>query len=194
MSGRRFGVFTSSLRRASLGGDSRAGGIGNRKGRVMSYDFVVTIEGARQGRLADDPAPVDPTQGRGRILGLSYSHQVESDPRDPGPGATTRPLHTPVVFSKRWGPASPQLFSALTAQELLTVRFEFNDPARRRPSASGLADHTTIMVVVLTDAQISGIRYASTEGSEELEFVSLRYRSLRIESPSGASATGEWMA
>jgi type VI secretion system Hcp family effector len=160
----------------------------------MSYDFLVTIEGARQGRFVDDPTPADPSQARGRILGLSYSHQVGSNPRDPSSGATARPLHTPVVFSKRWGPASPQLFWALTAQELLTVRFEFNDPARRRPSASGLADHATIMMVALTDAQISGIRYASTEGSEELEFVSLSYRSLRIESPGGASATDAWMA
>jgi type VI secretion system Hcp family effector len=160
----------------------------------MSYDFVVTIEGSRQGRLVDDPAPVDPSQAHGRILGLSYSHLVESHPVDPSSGGTTRPRHAPVVFSKRWGPASPQLFAALAAQEILTVvRFEFNDPARRRPSGSGLADHETIMIVALTDARISGIRYASTEGSEELEFVSLSYRSLRVESPGGASATDDWV-
>jgi type VI protein secretion system component Hcp len=45
----------------------------------------------------------------------------------------------------------------------------------------------------LTDAQISSIHYASTEGSEELEFVSLSYHSMRIESPGGASATADWV-
>jgi type VI protein secretion system component Hcp len=160
----------------------------------MSYDFLVTIEGSRQGRLVDDPAPADPSQAHGRILGLSYNHLVESHHVDARSGETARPRSTPVVFSKRWGPASPQLFSALATQELLTVvRFEFNDPARRRPSVSGLADHATIMIVVLTDAQISCIRYASTEGSEELEFVSLSYQSIRIDSPGGVSATAEWV-
>jgi type VI secretion system Hcp family effector len=159
----------------------------------MSYDFMVIIEGAQQGRLVDDPAPVDPSQAHGRILGLSYDHHIQRDPGDAGSGESRRAGHTPIVFSKRWGPASPQLLSALAAQELLTVvRFEFNDPARRRASASGLADHMTIMIVVLTDAQITGIHYSSTQGSEELEFVSLSYRSLRIESPGGAAATGDW--
>lgn len=159
----------------------------------MSYDFIVTIEGARQGRLVDDPAPVDPSQAHGRILGLSYSHLVEKHPVGPGSREIARLRHTAVVFSKRWGPASPQLFSALAAQELLpVVRFEFNDPARRRSSASGWADHATIMIVVLTDARVDSIRYSSTEGSEELEFVSLSYRGLHIESPGGASASDDW--
>jgi type VI secretion system Hcp family effector len=159
----------------------------------MSYDFVVTIEGARQGRLVDDPAPVEPSQAHGRILGLSYDHLVERDPAVAGSGERRRARHTPVVFSKRWGPASPQLLSALTTHELLTVvRFEFNDPARRRASASGLADHATIMIVVLTEARVDSIHYSSTEGREELEFVSLSYRSVRIESPGGASATDDW--
>jgi type VI secretion system Hcp family effector len=160
----------------------------------MSYDFMVTIEGAQQGRFADDPAPADPSQAHGRILGLSYQHLIEKYSADGGSGQTARARHTPVVFSKRWGPASPQLFSALATQELLTVvRFEFNDPARRRPSASGFADHATIMIVVLVEAQVDSIHYSSAEGSEELEFVSLSYRNLRIESPGGASATDDWI-
>jgi type VI secretion system Hcp family effector len=161
----------------------------------MSYDFILTIEGERQGRLADDPAPADAAHAEGRILGLSYSHQVESGRGEPGAGAgESRSRHTPIVFSKRWGPASPQLFSALTTQERLpVVRFEFNDPAGRRASASGLAGHATIMVVVLTDAWVESIRYSSVEGGEELEFVSLAYRNLRIESPAGATAGDDWV-
>jgi len=159
----------------------------------MSYDFVVIIEGAQQGRLVDDPAPADPSQAQGRILGLSYDHEVEWAPGDAKSGAGARARHSPLVFSKHWGPASPQLLSALATQEVLTVvRFEFNDPARRRASVSGLADHATIMVVLLTDARITRIHYSSTQGSEELEFVSLSYRNLRIESPGGATATGDW--
>jgi hypothetical protein len=83
----------------------------------------------------------------------------------------------------------------LTTQERLpVVRFEFNDPAGRRVSASGLAGHATIMVVVLTDAWVESIRYSSVEGGEELEFVSLGYRNVRIESPAGAAAADDWTA
>ncbi len=159
----------------------------------MSYDFVLEIEGERQGRLADDPAPADPADRHGRILGLSYSHTVES--RGTGPGSDERPRsrHTPVVFSKRWGPSSPQLFAALTTRERLpVVRFEFNDRAGRRASSSGLAGHVTIMIVVLTDAFVESIEYSSAEGGEELEFVSLSYGNLRVESPGGVSSSDDW--
>ncbi len=159
----------------------------------MSYDFVVTIEGTRQGWLTDDPAPADRAHATGRILGLSYSHEVAGRGAGTGVGQGRRTRHSPIVFSKRWGPASPQLFSALTTGELLpVVRFEFNDRAGRRASASGLAGHATILIVVLTDAWVDAIRYTSAEGGEELEFVSLGYRNVRIESPAGATGSDDW--
>jgi type VI protein secretion system component Hcp len=46
---------------------------------------------------------------------------------------------------------------------------------------------------VLTDAKVEKIHYSSIEGSEEQEFVSLSYRSLRIESPHGAAAGDDWI-
>jgi type VI secretion system secreted protein Hcp len=74
--------------------------------------FSMTIQGQKQGLF---PGP-----GReGAIAGLRFSYMLKS-PRDPASGLPTgKRVHTPVVFTKVVGIASPQIFSALANNENL---------------------------------------------------------------------------
>ncbi|MBK8024191.1 MAG: type VI secretion system tube protein Hcp [Chloroflexi bacterium] len=89
----------------------------------MSYEFYITIEGVKQGKLKGEMASGAP---KDKILGLAFLYEVEA-PRVASTGRTRGARkHSPVVFVKPWGPASPQLYQALITNELLkTVLFEF---------------------------------------------------------------------
>ena len=89
----------------------------------MAYEFYVTVEGTKQGKLkgeSDRKAHAD------KLTGLSFHYSVGS-PREAASGmATGRRTHQPVSFVKEWGAASPQLFAALTTNESCkSVLFEF---------------------------------------------------------------------
>jgi type VI secretion system secreted protein Hcp len=70
--------------------------------------FSLTIEGTKQGVFPG-----------GAIPGLKFSYEVKS-PRDVASGqASGKRQHTPVVVTKAVGTASPQIFQALTTNEVL---------------------------------------------------------------------------
>src|ERR1051326_3940113 len=79
--------------------------------------FVLTIDAAKQGRLKGD--------GPRGILASGLSYQVAS-PRDAATGLPTgKRQFSPVVITKEWGASSPQLYSALAANEVLkTVQID----------------------------------------------------------------------
>ena len=106
---------------------------------------------------------------------------------------SARSRHTPIVFSKRWGPSSPQLFAALTTQGTPPmVRFEFNDRAgRRAPQRPGRPRHHHDR----GGCPMLSSRASSTppqRAGVELELVSLSYGNLRVESPGGVSSSDDW--
>ena len=74
--------------------------------------FSMTIQGQKQGVFPGT---------KGVIGGLRFSYLVKS-PRDPASGLPTgKRMHTPVVFTKPLGTASPQIFSAMVHNENLSV-------------------------------------------------------------------------
>ena len=89
----------------------------------MAYEFYVSIEGTKQGKFKGESTR---EAHRDKIPALAFSYEVTS-PRDVATGqASGRRQHGPVTFVKAWGAASPQLFQALTTNEVLkTVLFEF---------------------------------------------------------------------
>jgi len=88
----------------------------------MTQHFNVTIQGAVQGTFKGQGAGRDKDKIPG--VALTYGLLV---PKDPASGFRTgKRQHNPVVFTKEWGAASPQLFQAAATNEVLkSVLFEF---------------------------------------------------------------------
>ena len=89
----------------------------------MSRYFFIKIEGAKQGVFQSEG-------DRGGIVGLGFEQAIAS-PRDVATGqASGKRQYSPVVFTKEWGAASPQLFQALVTNESLkNVQFDFYEPS-----------------------------------------------------------------
>jgi type VI secretion system secreted protein Hcp len=143
----------------------------------MAYEFYVTIEAAKQGRLAGESTR---ELHKGKLTGIGFSYEVSS-PRDSASGqSSAKRQHGLVTFTKEWGAASPQLFDALVTNEVITsALFEFvrtNDVGVER------VFHT----IRLTDASVAGIHQyiAAQEDAElehaELEDVALSFRGIEV--------------
>lgn len=78
-------------------------------------------------------------------------------PRDISTGRATGPrMHKAVRITKAWGAASPQLFSALMRNEVLTtVVFDFFSPSTTSSVGSIVLDHT----IKLTNAFVTSIEH-----------------------------------
>ena len=154
----------------------------------MAYEFYVTIEAAKQGRLAGE---IPRSVHKGKLAGIGFSYEVTS-PRVAGSGAGTGGReHGPVTFTKEWGAASPQLFSALVTNEVIeSALFEF---VRRNDVGVDYVFHT----IKLTDACVTAIHQyvAAQEDAEldnaELEDVALTFRGIEIENVDGGTAASD---
>ena len=153
----------------------------------MADEFYVTIEGAQQGKFKGE----SPRQAhRHEIVGLRFSYGVQAG-KHAGRGTTGKRQHSPVVMTKTWGPATPQIFRALVSNEVLkSVRFEFV-----RLSAAGAEEvyHT----IKLTNASVAAIAQYSGDGSRgeggapELEDVSFVFQKIDIENRDGQTTAGD---
>lgn len=143
----------------------------------MAYEFYVTVVGARQGAFKGEsgqPAHADALAG----VGFSYEVAVSGDA-----GANVRRgrrQHGVVTFTKPWGAASPQLFSALVAGEVLSsALFEF---VRRDEQGQDQVFQT----VLLSNAQVVRLHRhidldADGSAARELEDVTLTFQKIAIE-------------
>ena len=134
----------------------------------MAGVFYVTIVARKQGQFKGESTRA---AAKGKLEGLTFVSEVSS-PRDAASGmATGRRMHSPVMFTKRWGAASPQLFQAAVTNEVLkSVLFEFlaTDKAGK--------EHV-FETVKLTNATISDVRRSldehTAEGARGIDQVSL---------------------
>lgn len=144
-----------------------------RSGAGMS----MTIEGARQG--------VFPGAKGGAIAGLRFSYTVKS-PRDAASGqASGKRQHGPIVVTKMVGTASPQIFGALTTNEIL------RSVVINLPGGEG-GGYT----VKLTNAAISEVKqYTEVPNGQVLEDVSFTFQKIEVEDPGTRTmATDDWAA
>ncbi|HEV2057746.1 MAG TPA: type VI secretion system tube protein TssD [Solirubrobacteraceae bacterium] len=154
----------------------------------MAYEFYVTIEAAKQGRLAGE---IPRSVHKGKLAGIGFSYEVTS-PRVAGSGAGTGGReHGAVTFTKEWGAASPQLFRALVTNEVIeSALFEF---VRRNDVGVDYVFHT----IKLTDACVTAIHQyvAAQEDAElddaELEDVALTFRGIEVENIDGRTAASD---
>jgi type VI secretion system secreted protein Hcp len=158
----------------------------------MAQTFSVSIEATKQGHLRGE------TQSRGEkgaIAGVRFTLETVS-PRDAATGqASGKRQHKPILFTKEWGAASPQLYQALVTNEVLkSVVFEFT-------KTNGEGQDAPFYRITLTNAAVSSIRSyvdrTDTSGDpfdgRALEDVSFTYQKLAIESLEGkTSAIDDW--
>jgi len=162
---------------------------------AAAYEFYVTIDGAKQGQFKGEAAS---TAHKDQIAGITIDYKVEVPvDRDSGLAAGTA-QHLPVTFTKPMGAASPQIFKALTTNELLkSVQFDFV-----RRSADGAEQ--VYQTIKLTNAVVVRYRLYTPEGilsratqsdAEEQEEVSLRFQRIEMVSRlGGTSASHEWQS
>jgi len=141
----------------------------------MAQEFYISITGAKQGKFKGEGAP-KPHQEK--IVGLTFEHTV-SVLRDAASGAATgKRVHSPIVFTKKLGGATPQLVQALTTNEMLpSVQFEF---FHRKPDGG---EQSVYYVIKLTNAFVTYVnQFTAGEGQPpELETVGLVYGKIEWE-------------
>lgn len=158
----------------------------------MAYEFYVSIEGTKQGKLKGESQR---EQHKEKIPAIGFSYEVTSA-RDAASGqASGKRQHGPVTFVKEWGAASPQLFQALTTNEVLkSVLFEFVGT-----NTNGEEDVED--TIKLTNATVSRMRrrvdVQPPGGGEEraLDEVALVFARIELESKTGKTmAVDDWRA
>jgi type VI secretion system secreted protein Hcp len=165
----------------------------------VAYQFYVSIEGAKQGTFKSSTAKsTDRKEAEitaGKIAGIRYFAETVS-PRDVATGqASGKRQHKPIVITKEWDAASPQIFTALVTNEVLTtVLFEF---VKTSPQGQEHVYHT----VKLTNANVSDVKsyldLTDTSGdpfdAHELEDVSFTFQKIEIENKDGKTqAADDW--
>ncbi len=154
----------------------------------MAYEFYVTIDAARQGRLAGESAR---ETHKGKIAGIGFSYEVAASREASSGRASSKREHGPVTFTKEWGAASPQLFGALVTNEAITsALFEF---VRSNDVGVEHVFHT----IKLTDATVTSIHQyvAAQDDAEldnpELEDVALTFRGIEIDNVDGGTSASD---
>ena len=154
----------------------------------MAYTAYISIKGQKQGQFAGDGSS---KQNKNRILITSFSFSVES-PHDAATGqASGKRQYHPIMIRKRWGEASPQIYTALATNENLTsVLIEFVGV-----SAKGIeqVDHS----FSLTNATISALReftepVAGGNEIDDLEEISFTFQKIEIKDKSGKTSVDDW--
>ena len=154
--------------------------------RAQSSEFYVQIEGTKQGQFANESARNNHAP---RVVGLNFDYSVKV-PRDAATGLPSgKRQHGPVVLTKEWGAASPQLFQALVTNEVLrTVLFEFY-----HINQNGEEELAT--TVKLTNATVVEIHQHSPTVAKvgQLEDVSFTFGGIEIQNQQGKTmAADSW--
>lgn len=148
-------------------------------------DLFVKVTGAKQGAFKGESV----LKGReDQLVGLSFAYELVS-PTDVSTGqATGRLQYREVTFAKNWGAASPQLFQAISTNEILkTVVFEFLEEELKT------GNPIVFYRVTLTNARITRFRQGlASQAAAAVDSISLAYESIQVESVTGkTTATGD---
>jgi type VI secretion system secreted protein Hcp len=156
-----------------------------------AYEFYVTIEGTKQGKFKGESSRKG---SENKSSGVRFQYEVKL-PRDINTGqATGKRQHGPVIITKLWGSASPQLFQALVTNEALkSVLIEF---VRTNPQGQ----EYIFQIIKLTNASIASIRqYANVANPGEtvtpggLEDVAFTFQRIEITNQDGKTmAMDDW--
>jgi len=151
----------------------------------------VAIRGTKQGQFKGDST----AKGQEKWIRCTQFLLSLTVPRDAATGmASGKRQYAPVVITKEWNAASPQIFQSASTNEVLPqVEFEFS-----RPSPMGV--DTVFETVTLTNATISAVKqYIGFPDAGEppnphpLEDVSFTFQKIEITNAEGkTTAVDEW--
>ena len=147
--------------------------------------FFVTIDGTRQGKFKGE----SPRQGLSdRIAALKVSYEVLS-PRDAATGqASGKRQHKPLVITKEWGPATPQIFQALVTNEALkSVLIEFF-------TVNAQGQMEVAHWIRLTNATVAAVRQFTEKDQSGLhpqEEVSFTFQKIEVSNSRGKTAAAD---
>jgi type VI secretion system secreted protein Hcp len=165
----------------------------------MAYEFYMQIEGSKQGKFKGDGIR---QKHKDEISGLSFHYEVGS-PRDLATGqASGKRQHKPITVTTEWGAFSPQLFQALTTNEVLKkVNISFMKTNEK-------GEEVVYSTIKLTDASVSNAKFyggiADAEGGSsakhtaggtghELTDWSFNFRKIEFEAEK-SMAVDDWHA
>ena len=165
----------------------------------MAYQFQLSIKGKTQGQFKGEG--VVPRRKDGWIPALGFEYEIKS-PRDAATGhASGKRQHSPITIVKEWGAATPQIFTALVTNEVLSeVVFEFT-----RTNSNGeeyvfhkikLTDGTVSQIKQFTGGDADDATSAKHTGAGkrlEMEAVSFTFHKIEVENVDGkTSAMDDW--
>jgi type VI secretion system secreted protein Hcp len=158
--------------------------------KVIPGLIFVKIEGTKSGVF---PGNVTQKGREGSIAASGFAHEVKS-PRDVSSGqATGKRQHTPVTLTLPWSSASPLLFNALVANEVLkSVVIEF--VAAQASGAEVLAQRVTLTNATVADLRRVNDRTQVNQGGP-VDVVAFAYQKIAIDDLlGGQAAVDDWMA
>lgn len=140
---------------------------------VARGEFTVLIEGSKQGVFKGESTR---ESAKDRMVGRTFAYELTAQ-------MGGKRTHGPVVLTKSWGAASPQIFQAATTGEVLKrVELEFYQAG---PSGAVELQYT----IKLTGATIVGVKQY-TLNNEFLEDVSIAFQKIDVEhKPSKTAAS-----
>lgn len=138
--------------------------------------FTVSIEGAKQGRFKGEGTK---ESNKDTIVGLRFDYDLKTAAATMG-----KRQHSPIVISKEWGAASPQLLQAAATNEpLKSVVLDFYEA---KPSGEVELFYT----IRLTNAQITLLKQY-TENGLYYEDVSLTFQKIDVEHKSSKTSASD---
>jgi len=157
-------------------------------------NFYMQIDGTKQGKFKGESVKPNFTDF---MECVKFYYEVKS-PRDVATGqASGKRQHRPITITKEWGAASPQIFQALTTNEVLkSVVIKFV-----KVNSDNIEE--VYQTITLSNAQISDIKYIKdydltgnqtfVNQSGEFEEISFTFQKIQIDNVQGkTTANDDW--
>ena len=153
---------------------------------TSAQTLYVVVEGTKQGLFANES---NVGNHPNRLVGRDFDYLVKV-PRDVATGMVSgKRQHGPVVFTKEWGAASPQLFQALVSNEVLkSVVFEFyqtnKDTGEEQLAGTVKLTNATVVEIHQYGAGAGSTgttQHASSYDGRRFEDVSFTFSSIEIQ-------------
>ena len=162
----------------------------------MSFQYYVSIKGKTQGQFK----PESKKEGRKDKWVECVAFRMGSAvPVDANSGAVKGfRQHKPLVITKEWGAASPQLLQAHWNNETLdqiVLEIVGRDDGGKKEKVQERITLTDAVVVAVDRYSAQSAKDSSEHDVDHLEDISFRYRVILVENPdAGTSTSDDWTA